>query len=80
MDNTDDGSVAASQVMAKAVYDELHSRLTAHHCRHASTDGKGLGAVTGMKITLEESDVASASYAQAHPGGLFSSVTLKSRL
>ena len=66
------GQNTTVEVMARAVYDELHARLVAHHCRSAPTDGKGLGAITGMRITLEESDVASASYYKSSPGGLFS--------
>ena len=31
----------------------------------------GLGAVTGLHIKLEETDVASASYFESHPAGLF---------
>ena len=68
------------EVMAKAVCDELYSRLAAHHCRHSMSDGKGLGAVTGIHIDLEESDVAKASYFRSDPSGLFSGLQAKSRL
>jgi len=61
------------EVMAQAVYRQLHSRLQAHHHSVLATDGKGLGAVTAMHIKLEESDVALASYwEEARPEGLFS--------
>jgi 6-pyruvoyl-tetrahydropterin synthase len=59
------------EVMAKAVYDQLHARLAAHHTEVSVTDGKGLGAVTGLHIKLEETDVASASYFDSNPAGLF---------
>lgn len=59
------------EVMARALYRQLHARLLEHHRQHAATDGKGLGAVTSMRITLEESDVASASYYEASAAGLF---------
>ena len=44
----------------------LHSAL--HFTAGA---GKGLGAVTGLHIKLEESDVASASYWESDATGLF---------
>ena len=61
------------EVMARAVYGQFHSRLSQHHQQHSATDGKGLGAVTGLRVTLEESDVASASYWESNPAGLFAS-------
>uniref|UniRef100_A0A6U5FYV4 6-pyruvoyltetrahydropterin synthase n=1 Tax=Calcidiscus leptoporus TaxID=127549 RepID=A0A6U5FYV4_9EUKA len=59
------------EVMAKAIYQQLLLRLRSHHAEHSSADGKGLGAITGLRITLEESDVASASYWEANAKGLF---------
>jgi len=60
------------EVMAQAVYQQLHARLQAHHQSVLATDGKGLGAVTAMHIKLEESDVAFASYwEEAKAEGLF---------
>ena len=59
------------EVMARAVYKQLHARLLAHHQSVLATDGKGLGAVTAMHIKLEESDVASASFWETEAAGLF---------
>ena len=60
------------EVMARAIYGRLHAALLQHHHLHVNTDGKGLGAVTGLHIKLEESDVASASYWEVNHAGLFS--------
>ena len=59
------------EVMARAVYKQLHARLLSHHQGVLATDGKGLGAVTAMHIKLEESDVASASFWETEAAGLF---------
>ena len=59
------------EVMARAVYRQLHARLLSHHQGVLATDGKGLGAVTAMHIKLEESDVASASFWETEAAGLF---------
>ena len=59
------------EVMAHAVYRQLHARLRDVHAKSAATDGKGLGAVTAMHVKLEESDVASASYWETDAAGLF---------
>ena len=59
------------EVMARAVYTQLHARLRELHTASAAGAGKGLGAVTGLHIKLEESDVASASYWESDATGLF---------
>ncbi len=61
------------EVMARAVFKALFERLADHH--RSATDDKGLGTVTGLRVKLEESDVASASYWESNPGGLFRSST-----
>lgn len=58
------------EIMARSVFQQLRARLQAHHKEHKPTDGKGLGALTGLRITLEESDVASASYWEENAAGL----------
>ena len=61
------------EVMARAIFQQLHTRLQSHHAKHSATDGKGLGAITSMRVTLDESDVASASYWETNDNGLFRS-------
>lgn len=57
-----EGRNTTVEVVAKAVYDKLLARLSAHHKETLATSGKGFGSVTCLKITLDESDVASAAY------------------
>lgn len=59
------------EVMAKAVHDQLMARLAAHHAAHATSDGKGLGLLTGLRVALEETDVAGAAYYETRPEGFF---------
>ena len=46
------------EVMARAVFKGLFERLADYHRSHTTTDDKGLGGVTGLRVKLEESDVA----------------------
>jgi len=68
------------EVMAKAVFEKLMEALRRHHEENAATDGKGLGAITGMHIKLQETDVASASYGESNPSGIFTTPTIQGKL
>ena len=68
------------EVMSKAVFDKLMDALRKHHEEHAATDGKGLGAITGLHVKLQETDVASASYGESHPTGIFAAPSPQGKL
>ena len=58
------------EVMARAIFRRMFQSLSTYH--RSEREGKGLGAITALRVTLEESDVASASYWESKADGLFS--------
>ena len=59
------------EIMARAIFRRMFQSLSTHHKEHSEREGKGLGAITALRVMLEESDVASASYWESKAEGLF---------